>query len=58
MLKAIQHIDITAEILTPPSSLHQQLSFTTINSTLSGETPQSRTGGKLFVTDKQKWYGK
>jgi hypothetical protein len=57
ILKAIESIDITAEIITPPSAIHQQLSFTTINTTLTGESPLSRTFNKIYPTGKQNWYG-
>lgn len=57
LLKAIQQVDGTTEILTPSSNLHQRLSFTTINPTLSGDIPQNRTFSKIFSTEKQNGYG-
>jgi hypothetical protein len=58
ILKSIQSIDITTEIITPPSAIHQQPSFTTINTTLTEETPQSRSFNKIFTTKKPNWNGK
>jgi hypothetical protein len=52
LLKGIQHIDITVEILTPPTSLHQPLSFTIIHITLHGETPPSCTFQKKKINRK------
>jgi hypothetical protein len=56
-LKGIQLHDPSAELLTCPAEDKPRLSFTVINTILTGDDPQSRTYQQVHKTDKNNWYG-
>jgi hypothetical protein len=52
-LKAIQLHDPSAKLLTCPAENKPRLNFTSINTILTGDVPQSRTYQQVHKTDKK-----